>query len=81
MAELNKNKNQMLLIKTMEQLIKESDKYRLILVGDGNKKQEYEQYIIEHNSQEYIKILGSLTRLSLIWKLIVLLPGGIWKGI
>ena len=69
MAELNKNKNQMLLIKTMEQLIKESDKYRLILVGDGNKKQEYEQYIIEHNLQEYIKILGRREDVPQILKL------------
>lgn len=68
-AELNKNKNQMLLIKTMEQLIKESDKYRLILVGDGNKKQEYEQYIIEHNLQEYIKILGRREDVPQILKL------------
>ena len=68
-AELNKNKNQMLLIKTMEQLIKKSDKYRLILVGDGNKKQEYEQYIIEHNLQEYIKILGRREDVPQILKL------------
>lgn len=68
-AELNKNKNQMLLIKTMEQLIKESDKYRLILVGDGNKKQEYEQYITEHNLQEYIKILGRREDVPQILKL------------
>lgn len=68
-AELNKNKNQMLLIKTMEQLIKESDKYRLILVGDGNKKQEYEQYIIEHNLQKYIKILGRREDVPQILKL------------
>ena len=68
-AELNKNKNQMLLIKTMEQLIKKSDKYRLILVGDGNKKQEYEQYITEHNLQEYIKILGRREDVPQILKL------------
>ena len=53
----------------MEQLIKESDKYRLILVGDGNKKQEYEQYIIEHNLQEYIKILGRREDVPQILKL------------
>ena len=57
-AELNKNKNQILLLKAIQELIKENKEYRLILVGDGDKRQEYEEYILQHNLEEYVKILG-----------------------
>lgn len=68
-AELNKNKNQILLIKTIEELIKEDKKYRLLLIGDGNKKQEYEKYIEQHYLQDYVKILGKRTDIPQILKL------------
>ena len=42
-AELNKNKNQQLLIKTIEQIVKEGDtRYILLLVGDGELKEQYQ---------------------------------------
>lgn len=68
-AELNKNKNQILLIKTVEELVKENDKYRLILVGDGNKRQEYENYEKEHKLEKYIKFLGKRNDVPQILKL------------
>ncbi|MGN1310296.1 MAG: glycosyltransferase family 4 protein [Clostridia bacterium] len=68
-AELNKNKNQILLIKTLKELIQENAKYRLILVGDGNKKQEYEEYIKQHKLQKYVKILGKREDIPQILKL------------
>lgn len=68
-AELNKNKNQILLIKTIEELIKEDKNYRLLLVGDGNKKQEYANYVEQHDLQGYVKILGRRTDIPQILKL------------
>ena len=68
-SELNKNKNQILLIKTIEELIKEDKNYRLLLIGDGNKKQEYENYLEQHNLQDYVKIFGRRTDIPQILKL------------
>lgn len=68
-AELNKNKNQILLIKTMEELVKENKKYLLILVGDGTSKQELEKYVKEHKLEHYIKFLGRRNDVPAILKL------------
>lgn len=68
-AELNENKNQILLIKTMEELIKQNGNYRLLLIGDGNKRQDYEQYIKNHSLEKYIKILGIRKDIPQILKL------------
>lgn len=68
-AELNKNKNQILLIKTIKELIKENDNYRLVLVGDGKKRIEYEQYIKKYNLEKYVKLLGKRTDIPQILKL------------
>lgn len=68
-AELNKNKNQILLIKVLEELIKENDKYRLLLVGDGRLKKILEDYLKKHNLQCYVKLLGKRDDIPQILKL------------
>lgn len=57
-AELNANKNQMLLIKTIQELKKEQHNIRLLLIGDGPLKEQYQQYIKENNLENKIQLLG-----------------------
>lgn len=68
-AELNKNKNQILLIKVLEELVKENNKYRLLLVGNGPMREKLEQYVKENNLQKYVKLLGRRDDISKILKL------------
>ena len=69
-AELNKNKNQILLIKAVEQLIKQGEKnYMLLLVGDGILKQYYQKYIEEKGLTNNIKLLGKRKDIPQILKL------------
>lgn len=57
-AELNKNKNQMLLIDTVEQLVKSNINVCLLLIGTGVLKEYYEQQIKEKGLEKNIKLLG-----------------------
>lgn len=57
-AELNKNKNQMLLINTIEELNKNQPKYKLLLIGDGPNKNKYIKEIKKRNLENYVRILG-----------------------
>lgn len=57
-AELNKNKNQELLINVAEQLIKEKQKVKLLLIGDGPLEEYYESIIKEKQLQENVILLG-----------------------
>lgn len=57
-AELNDNKNQILLINAMEQLVKDNDKYKLLLVGAGPNKEKYLAEINKRNLKNNIKLLG-----------------------
>lgn len=57
-AELNANKNQILLIKTIQGLKKEQHNIRLLLIGDGPLKEQYQQYIKENNLENEIQLLG-----------------------
>ena len=69
-AELNKNKNQILLIKTMEQLVKEGeDKYILLLVGKGKLKEKYEKYVRDKQLENNIKFLGQRNDIAKILKI------------
>ena len=57
-AELNKNKNQMLLINTIEELKNEYPNVKLLLVGNGPLFDTYNNYIKENQLQENIQLLG-----------------------
>ena len=57
-AELNKNKNQILLINTIKELKKEKDNVKLLLVGEGPLKGYYEEVIQKDNLQNNVKLLG-----------------------
>lgn len=57
-AELNNNKNQILLIKTIEKLKKEKPNIKLLLIGDGPLKSQYQEYIKDKNLENEVKLLG-----------------------
>ena len=57
-AELNKNKNQILLINTIKELKKDMTNVKLLLVGQGPLCEEYQNIIKENNLKDNIKLLG-----------------------
>ena len=57
-AELNDNKNQILLINTVEKLIKENSNYKLLLIGDGENREKYKNEINNRNLNNNVKLLG-----------------------
>lgn len=57
-AELNANKNQILLINTVKELKKDVTNIKLLLIGSGNLKEYYDEYIRKENLQNNILLLG-----------------------
>lgn len=57
-AELNKNKNQILLIETIEKLQSRLHNAKLLLVGDGILQQRYKEIIKEKKLEKNIFVLG-----------------------
>ena len=58
-AELNKNKNQMLLIDMVKQLVKKNVNVQLLLIGEGKLKDFYQKQIKYSNLEDNIKLLGN----------------------
>lgn len=69
-AELNKNKNQILIIKAIEQLVKQNKNYKLILIGDGVNKEELELYVKENKLENNIKLIGRRNDVPKLLKII-----------
>lgn len=57
-AELNKNKHQDLLINMMDRLVKKVPAAKLLLVGQGPLRKEYEDQIARLGIEEHISLLG-----------------------
>lgn len=57
-GELNKNKNQIMTIKAMKELVKENKNIKLLLVGKGNLRDFYTEKIKEYNLEDNIFLLG-----------------------
>ncbi len=57
-AELNKNKNQILLIETVKKLKETIPNIKLLLIGEGSSRQEFEKAIKEQQLEENVKLLG-----------------------
>ncbi len=57
-AELNKNKNQILLINTIKKLKEEKKNIKLLLIGEGPLYNYYEEVIKKENLQDNIILLG-----------------------
>lgn len=57
-GELNKNKNQSLLIHMMSYLKDQVPNVQLLLVGDGIETESYKKLVTDLNLNEYVKFLG-----------------------
>ena len=57
-AELNKNKNQILLINTIKELKNDKENIKLLLVGDGPLFNYYSEIVEKEGLEENIKLLG-----------------------
>lgn len=57
-GELNRNKNQIMLLKAMKDLVKENSKLKLLLVGTGPLKEYFETKIKEYNLENNVFLLG-----------------------
>ena len=57
-GELNKNKNQIMAIKAMKELVKENSKIHLLIVGKGELENYYKGKIQEYNLEQNIHMLG-----------------------
>lgn len=57
-GELNENKNQIILIEAMKDLVKENNKFKLLLAGQGSLKEYYEEKIKEYNLEKNVYLLG-----------------------
>ena len=63
-GELNKNKNQIMAIEAMENIVKKNSDVILILAGNGPEKENLEKAIIEKKLQKNVKLIGYVTNLQ-----------------
>ena len=63
-AELNRNKNQILLINAMKDLKNEIENIKLLLVGNGKLYDEYENIIKKEHLDNNVKLLGKRTDIN-----------------
>jgi len=68
-GELNKNKNQIMSIEAMKELIKENENIHLLLVGNGSLESFYREKIEEYNLMKNIHLLGFRTDIAKLLKI------------
>lgn len=68
-GELNKNKNQIMAINTMKNLVKKNKDIHLLLVGVGPQENFYKEKIKENNLQNNVHMLGYRTDVSKLLKI------------
>ena len=68
-GELNKNKNQIMAINAMKNLVKENPKIHLLLVGKGKLEEFYRQKIKKYNLQQNVHLLGYRTDIPNLMKI------------
>lgn len=68
-GELNDNKNQIMQIRVMKELIKEHKNIKLLLAGEGKRRKFLEQKIQEYNLLDNIKLLGYRTDIPQLLKI------------
>ncbi|AST58540.1 glycosyl transferase family 1 [Thermoanaerobacterium thermosaccharolyticum] len=57
-GEINKNKNQMQLIKSIQRILKEKNNVYALIIGDGSERKNLQKYIKDNELEKNIKILG-----------------------
>lgn len=61
-AHLNKNKNQLHLVKSFTKVFKDNSFHKLLIVGQGSERSTLKQWIDTNNMNEQIELFGSATR-------------------
>jgi glycosyltransferase involved in cell wall biosynthesis len=61
-AHLNKNKNQLHLVKSFTKVFKDNSSHKLLIVGQGSERSTLKQWIDTNNMNEQIELFGSATR-------------------
>lgn len=57
-------KNQRFIVDVLSTLLKDSDDYRLVLIGDGEQRQAVERHVIELGLQEMVAFTGNIDNVS-----------------
>lgn len=60
-GELNHNKNHMFVIKALQPKFKENNNLKYLICGKGPLEEELQQYIIDHELEKNVKLLGYRT--------------------
>lgn len=68
-GELNDNKNQIMQIEAMKELVREHKNIKLVLAGEGDKREFLEQKIKEYNLNDNVKLLGYRTDIPRLLKI------------
>lgn len=68
-GELNKNKNQIMAIKAVEELKNIDKNIKLLIVGKGQAEKIYQEYVEKNNLQENVKFLGYRTDIPQLLKI------------
>lgn len=63
-GELLPNKNQIQVIKAIEEIIKTKKNIKLLIAGNGKEKENLENYVQNHSLQEHVEFLGYCTHLE-----------------
>ena len=63
-GRLDENKNHTMLIRAFEQIASEFPEMQLEIYGDGNKREQLEQFICERQLKDKVKLRGSVTRVA-----------------
>ncbi len=63
LARLISKKGLIYLLKAMEILVKEFPKIKLVIVGDGNERKKFENFVIESGLNQNVKFVGSVSDL------------------
>ena len=68
-GELNDNKNQIMQIEAVKEIASENENIKLLLAGEGDKREFLEQKIQEYNLQDKVKLLGYRTDIPRLLKI------------
>ena len=62
LAELNKNKNQIQILKAMKDVIKENPNIKYFMAGEGSQKKELQKYILKNKLEKNAFFLGQVNK-------------------
>lgn len=67
-GRLSKEKNQIFLIEIMKSLVETMDKYKLLLVGDGDEREKLQKLIQIYHLEEKVNLVGGTSQAELFYQ-------------